>query len=235
MRPYYEDAFCTIFHGDCRDWPSVPVGAVITDPPYGRTALPLWEALASVSSSALGPGGWLAAYSGQACLPEVYAALSVPELGYRWTCSARYEGGGQVVSVGEMAVLSEWKPVLLYRKRPYGPDRGHGGRFVAGGRDCLRDLLRRGGREKGLHPWAQPSGEASQLVAMLTGPGDLVLDPFMGSGTTLRAAKDGGRRSIGIELDEAYCEIAATRLSQEVLDFNAAPILTDIPVAEAFL
>lgn len=69
------------------------------------------------------------------------------------------------------------------------------------------------------HPNEKPLALVRKFVALTTAPSELVLDPFMGSGTTLRAAKDLGRRAIGIELDERYCEVAAERLRQRVLPF----------------
>lgn len=69
------------------------------------------------------------------------------------------------------------------------------------------------------HPAAYPPEVVDPWVAACTSPAEVVLDPFAGSGTTLRVAKDMGRRAIGIELSERYCEIAAKRLSQETLAF----------------
>ena len=67
------------------------------------------------------------------------------------------------------------------------------------------------------HPAQMPMDLARAQISTWTAAGDVVIDPFMGSGTTLRAAKDLGRRAIGIEIEERYCEIAAQRLGQEVL------------------
>jgi site-specific DNA-methyltransferase (adenine-specific) len=70
------------------------------------------------------------------------------------------------------------------------------------------------------HPTPKPLDLFALFVRLHSLPGDLVLDPFMGHGTTLRAAKDLGRRAIGIEIEERYCEIAARRCEQEVLDLR---------------
>lgn len=72
------------------------------------------------------------------------------------------------------------------------------------------------------HPCPYPLTLPTRCIAATTGPDDLVFDPFMGTGTTLRAAKDLNRRAVGCDISEAYCEIAAKRMAQEVLDFGAA-------------
>lgn len=72
------------------------------------------------------------------------------------------------------------------------------------------------------HPTPKPLGLVTRIVESTTDIGGLVLDPFAGSGTTLRAAKDCGRSAIGIEIDEQYCEIAARRMTQDALPFGEA-------------
>lgn len=76
-------------------------------------------------------------------------------------------------------------------------------------------------RERGLHPTQKPVSLFAYLVKTYTLPGDTVLDPFAGSGTTLVAAVEQGRHAIGIELEERYCEVIAKRLDQGALDIGA--------------
>jgi len=72
------------------------------------------------------------------------------------------------------------------------------------------------------HPTPKPVALPGRFIDLHSAPGELVLDPFAGGGTTLRAAKDRGRRAIGVEVDERWCELAAGRLAQDVLDLEAA-------------
>ena len=101
----------------------------------------------------------------------------------------------------------EWEPFLVYDPtcKPLG------------GSDVYRCSLFNQ-LDTGNHPCPKPLPLFSAIVSR--SKAETVLDPFMGSGTTLRAAKDLGRRAIGIEIEEKYCEIAARRMAQEVLDFG---------------
>jgi site-specific DNA-methyltransferase (adenine-specific) len=75
--------------------------------------------------------------------------------------------------------------------------------------------------DKRVHPTEKPVALIGRILR--AAPGRRILDPFVGSGTTLRAAKDCGLEAVGIEIEERYCEVAAKRLEQAVLPFAAAP------------
>ena len=206
MKPYYDHAGITIYHGDCRDV-DLPIGGidlVVTDPPYLKEFIDLYADLGRLAAAALKPGGFCYAYCGAYFLPEVIA-LMVPPLRWFWLFNIKHNGGAPRVWSRRLMVTS--KPVIVCTA---------GDPEVDSLEWCANDHTSEVA-DKDYHEWGQSASFVQKQIGLRTMPGETVLDPFMGSGTTLRAAKDLGRRAIGIEIEERYCEIAAKRMAQEVL------------------
>lgn len=222
MKPYYEHAGITIYHGDCREVlpqldPSETV--LVTDPPYG-----------------------VAHRAGSACNSEGMANRRASWHGMK------IQGDGSTATRDAVLEWATERPCLVFgvwkSPRPAGTvamlvwDKGPaagGGALNVPWKASWEEIyvLGRGfvghrgeGVIKGhwavtwewagrVHPHQKPVTLMVELIQKC--PPGVILDPFMGSGTTLRAAKDLGRRAIGIEIEERYCEVAARRLSQEVL------------------
>lgn len=209
MKPYYEHAGITIYHGDCReiDWPECEL--IWTDPPYAYEYLDLYGLLVERASRCLSRSGNLFAQSGNMYLPEVMAQLTKGPLIYWWTISIRHHPAGGVSNVHPRQITNLWKPTVWLRHSAENKLE----RYV---RDEIGGLAWRPNIH---HPWAQHASAPSFFADKLTDKNALIFDPFCGSGTTLWAAKGLNRRAIGIEIEERYCEIAAKRLAQEVLEF----------------
>lgn len=222
MQPYYDDGTVQIWHGDCREiLPTLgPVDLVLTDPPYS----PAWHAGARSMQSLdasfidfdpIADGAWL---------------LDVAPLARRWVVATmdwrhiaevakeppsglRFVRFGVWVKPNGAPQFTGDRPGpgwegIAFLHRDGTPLRWHGG-----GRSSVFTTP----RINGVHPTEKPERLYREWVSLFSDPGDLVLDPFMGSGTSLRVAKDLGRRAIGIEQDERWCDYAARRLAQAVL------------------
>jgi 16S rRNA G966 N2-methylase RsmD len=162
------------------------VDLVLTDPPYGQEYLHVWDDLGDLAARVLRPGGLLVTYSGQAYLPKVMAALS-ERLEYVWTTAAI--GKGAKYQYYPRRIHVNWKPVLVFAKPPL---------------ECaewVSDILLGDGPEKDLHDWQQGESEAQTLIERYSQCNDLIVDPFLGSGTTAAAGVALGRRVIGCDVD----------------------------------
>lgn len=183
-------------HGDFRDVLAdlQNVHAVITDPPYPREYLPLLADLAAWADKVLAADGVLAVLLGQSHLEEAYRLLSGYRP-YRWT--ACYLTPGPSYRSFTARVHSNWKPLLIY---------GGGPRFA--------DVIQAEGADaeaKSNHRWGQDYGGFHVIVERLTTRGQIVADPFAGSGTTLLAAKALGRHAVGADIDAAAVQKARER------------------------
>lgn len=188
---------CDIRPGDFRtalaDVADQSVDLILTDPPYPAEFLPLWDDLGAFAARVLKPTGMLAAMSGQANLPDVYAKLGA-HLPYRWTIAYLMPGAAAVVHPRRVSTM--WKPVLVYGAT----DR----RF--------HDVVASDAGDKAYHGWGQSESGMLALIRQLAEPGMLVCDPFVGGGTTALAALRYGCSFIGAEIDPEAHETALARL-----------------------
>jgi DNA modification methylase len=215
IAPFYEDEWVKLFCGDCRNiLPQLPkVDLVLTDPPYGIaydtghrvTGVTPWSGQIFCDENTSARDGALALLDGIPML--VFGSRKCnPPAGTRMVLV--WDKGP---ALGMGALDLPWKPSS---EEIYVIGNGFTGR-----RDESNVIycppvqsLAKNGR---VHPNEKPIALLQKLLAKC--PAGTVLDPFMGSGTTLRAAKNLGRKAIGIEKDEAYCAIAARRMAQGVL------------------
>lgn len=232
MKPYYEHAGITIYHGDCREvLPSLErfsCDLLLTDPPYGGgLAVDFAERFKTKA------GKWWNCdnRNGQARHTPIvgddkpfdpidlltitakvkvfwganWYASRLPDRGGWWVWDKRngkrdVSAADWPMSEAELAWTNLGKGVRVFRFTWFG-------------------LIRDGDHGEHYHPTQKPTELMRWCIEQSKTDG-LVLDPFMGSGTTLDAAKGLGRKAIGIEIHEPYCEIAAKRLAQEVIEFK---------------
>lgn len=194
----------TILHGDfrtadvddeCADW-------IITDPPYPAQYLPLYSDLSCFAARVLKPGGSLIVMSGQSYLPEIINRLS-EHMDYHW-CLSYLTPGGQAPHLFQKNVNTFWKPLLWFVKGKY---EGH----------CIGDVCKSkpNDNDKQHHHWGQSESGMADIVERFTLPGQTIIDPFLGGGTTGVVATQLKRFFIGIDIDKSAVQESMFRLSQE--------------------
>ena len=218
MKPYYQDDLVTLYHGDCREvteWLEADV--LVTDPPYGMTLRSGWngafgdnrvanDETTEARDSALSLWGERPAL--------IFGRWSEPRpSGTRMVLTWEK---GEHVGMGDLSL--PWKPNT---EEIYVLGSGFVGSRNGSVLKChaIAGTVGRAMDGTRSHPTEKPAALMASLIRKTVGA---VADPFAGSGTTLRAAKDEGRKAIGVELDERYCEIAAKRLAQDTLFGGAA-------------
>ena len=236
MKPYFERDGITIYHGDCREiLPTIAtesVGLVLTDPPYGINL--------DTANAKRGRGGPVRAKGAPERSPKqkpVPASDYAPVHGdaepydpsplLRFTRLIVFGGNHFANRLPESPSWLVWDKVANLRSdRPLGFNDNADAELIWTNLGGPARILRHQwigimkGTERGearVHPTQKPVALMRWLIGYYSQSGDLILDPYMGGGSTLVAARDTGRRAIGIEIEERYCEITARRLDQMVL------------------
>lgn len=206
MQPYYSEGGIVIFHCDAREV-AEDADVLITDPPYGV------EFTGKVTRHTRGEHGYTTADDPRIGPEVVSQYLTTVSRGVVFPGIRRLYDYPTPNDIGCVycpsgAGIGKWgftlfHPVLFYGTRP--------GSLKP---TSMTSFATSGPSE---HPCPKPLSWMRWVLTLAALDGDVIIDPFMGSGTTLLAAREAGHRAIGIEVEEQYCEIAANRLSQGVL------------------
>lgn len=199
------DDVCKLFASDIRDGlPDISdssVDYIITDPPYSKEFISLYGDLSQLAARVLKPGGSLITMTGQSYLPEVITELS-KYMTYHW-CLSYLTPGGQSPQLFHKRVNTFWKPVLWFIKDKYNGD------YVG---DVLKSSVN--DNDKRFHEWGQSISGMKDIVERFTNPGDLILDPFLGGGTTGVVTVSTGRKFIGVDINKDNINTADSRIKE---------------------
>jgi len=269
MKPYYQDEWVTIYHGDCREilpQLDVKVDLIVTSPPYddlrdyGGYGFDFVD-LPALFYKAIGEGGalvWVVGdkmIDGSESCTSFKQALAFREIGFSlhdtmiyqkdgpaWPSENRYhqcfeymfvfsKGPPRVVNLiadrrniqAGRTKRNRWERrkdgSIKFRPKEVAKMNNDGIRWNVWvyGTGYMKSTVDRAAFK---HPAIFPDALAKDHIRSWTNVGDTVLDPYLGSGTTAKAAKSLNRKCIGIEIEERYCEIAANRCRQSVFDFR---------------
>lgn len=190
------------------------IDLVFTDPPYPREFLPCYGWLADEAMRVLKPGGFVLAMCGGLLLNKIFRTFDDSGLTYFYEFQHKSNGDAPTVwkhyeNATPYPVVARAKPIIVYSKGT--------GRPRISGVHNLFDTGNGWSEGKSFHHWGQDVASARYYIDCFSAPGDLVLDPFIGGGTTLIACELIGRRCVAMDIDPAALATTKARRAGEFL------------------
>lgn len=177
------------------------VDFIITDPPYPKEFLPLYEDLSKVAARVLKDGGSLICMTGQSYLPDVIKLLST-KMAYHW-CMC-YLTPGKKTQLWAKHLHTAWKPLLWFVKGDYKGD------WLGD------DVMQSSDSDKRFHEWGQSLSGMKAIIERMTNPNDTILDPFLGGGSTGVVAISCKRKFIGVDIEQKNIDVTESRIKEAV-------------------
>jgi len=202
IKIYFED-----FRIGCQSIEDNSIDAIITDPPYPIEYIHLWQDMFEIADRVLKPSAFLVTYANHQNLDRIFQLPN--KLKYYWTFKLDFTA--KPIAMGRN-LIATWKPVIIYQKLPFK-------KIEETIEDQVKETKGFKYEERDYHDlnWGQSLGKFEYLIEKFTKVGDIVLEPFAGTGTTLVACKNTMRKCIGYEIEkEKYESIIKGRIVEGV-------------------